>query len=251
MAKQDRSYIGKGTIYLKALKAGTGLMPVGNCSALEISFEEDKKEQKDYTSVGGGNVNVVSRIDSVTGTLTALDLSADTLAPALRAAIKNESSGQVTDEVVTGSGNDGELLPFAFAPDHSQSVTVKNASDDSDLAEGTDYTLTANGLLVVGSGAITNAGVKVSYTKAAQEILEAMVSAGEEFSLYFDGMNEAQSGKPVNITLHKIKFSPLQGLQLIGDEFAEVSMEFEVLRDSTKTGSGISQFMKMTQVLGS
>ncbi|KEQ12966.1 hypothetical protein GZ77_21300 [Endozoicomonas montiporae] len=249
MAKQDRSYIGKGTIYLKALKAGIGLMPVGNCSALEISFEEDKKEQKDYTSVGGGNVNVVSRIDSVTGSMTALDLSADTMAPALRAAVKNEASGQVTDEVITATGNDGELLPFAYAPDHTQAITVKNAADDSGLTEGDDYTLTANGLLVVGAGAITASGVKVSYTKAPQEILEAMVSAGEEFCLFFDGMNEAQSGNPVSVTLHKVKFSPLQGLQLIGDEFAEVSMEFEVLRDSTKTGTGISQFMKVIQAL--
>lgn len=249
MAQQDRSYIGKGTIYLKALKAGTGLMPVGNCSALEVSFEEDKKEQKDYTSVGGGNVNVVSRIDSVTGSMTAMDLSAESLAPALRAAIKNEAAGQVTDELVKGAGNDGELLPFAFAPDHAQPITVKNASDDSDLKEGTDYTLTANGLLVVGDGAITAGGVKVSYSKAAQEILEAMVSAGEEFSLFFDGMNEAQSGKAVGVTLHKVKFSPLQGLPLIGDEFAEIAMEFEVLRDSTKTGTGISQFMKVVQVL--
>ena len=59
MARQDRSYIGKGTIYLKYSGYSAGLMPVDNCSALEISFEEDKKEQKDYTSVGGGNVNVV------------------------------------------------------------------------------------------------------------------------------------------------------------------------------------------------
>ncbi len=46
MATQDRSYIGKGTIYLKRLGSSTGLMPVGNCSALEVSFEEDKKGRK-------------------------------------------------------------------------------------------------------------------------------------------------------------------------------------------------------------
>ena len=249
MAKQDRSYIGKGNIYLKRLNSSAGLMPVGNCSALEISFEEDKKEQKDYTSVGGGNVNVVSRIDGVTGTLTAMDLSAESLGPALRAGITNQASAAVTDEVVAASGTAGELLPFAFAPDLSQSVTIKDASDDSALVEGDDYTLTANGVLVADMSEITSAGIKATYTKAAQEVLEALVSAGEEFALFFDGMNEAQSGKAVNISLHKIKFSPLQSLPMIGDEFAEVSMEFEVLRDSTKTGANISQFMKVVQVL--
>ena len=248
MAKQDRSYIGKGNIYLKRLNSSAGLMPVGNCSSLEISFEEDKKEQKDYTSVGGGNVNVVSRIDGVTGTLTAMDLSADSLGPALRAGITNEASATVTDEAVAASGTVGELLPFAFAPDLSKTITVKTAADTA-LKEGDDYTLTANGLLVVNKTKITSAGIKATYTKAAQEILEALVSAGEEFALFFDGMNEAQSGKAVNISLHKIKFSPLQSLPMIGDEFAEVSMEFEILRDSTKTGTGVSQFMKVVQVL--
>ncbi|OED40224.1 hypothetical protein ACH42_17065 [Endozoicomonas sp. (ex Bugula neritina AB1)] len=249
MAKQDRSYIGKGTVYLKRLTASAGLMPIGNCSALEISFEEDKKEQKDYTSVGGGNVNVVSRIDGVTGSLTAMDLSAESLGPALRAGIKSEASATVTDELVAATGTTGELLPFAFAPDLSSSVTLKDASDDSALTEGDDYTLTSNGVLVTEGSIITAGGVKASYTKAAQEVLEALVTAGEEFALFFDGLNEAQSGKAVNISLHKIKFSPLQGLAFIGDEFAEVSMEFEVLRDASKVGNGISQFMKVVQVL--
>ncbi|WP_066017815.1 hypothetical protein [Endozoicomonas atrinae] len=248
MATKDRSYIGKGKIYLKRLSASTGFLPVGNCSALEVSFEEDKKEQKDYTSVGGGNVNVVSRIDSVTGSMTAMDLSAASLAPALRAAVSEEASGSVIDEVIAASGTDGELLPFAFAPDHSQSITVKDDMDSA-LTEGTDYNLTANGIVVIGTGAIDNGGVKVSYTKAPQEIMQALVEAGEEFALFFDGMNEAQSGKPVSITMHRLKFSPVQGLPFISDEFAEVSMEFEVLRDSSITASGISQFMKVVQAL--
>ncbi len=219
---------------------------MGNYSALEVSFEEDRKEQKDYTSVGGGNVNVLSRIDSETGSLTAMDLSAASLTPALRAAVSEQASGAVVDEVVPASGTDGELLPFAFAPDHSQSITVK---DDMDVTECIDYNLTANGIVVIGTGAIDNDGVKVSCTKAPQEIMQALLEAGEEFALFFDGMNEAQSGKPVSITMHRLKFSPVQGMPFISDEFTEVSMEFEVLRDSSIGGVGMSQFMKVVQAL--
>ncbi|WP_202969924.1 hypothetical protein, partial [Endozoicomonas atrinae] len=84
---------------------------------------------------------------------------------------------------------------------------------------------------------------------APQEIMQALVEAGEEFALFFDGMNEAQSGKPVSITMHRLKFSPVQGLPFISDEFAEVSMEFEVLRDSSIGGVGMSQFIKIVQAL--
>ena len=79
--------------------------------------------------------------------------------------------------------------------------------------------------------------------------MEALVEAGAEFALFFDGMNEAQSGKAVSVTLHRIKFSPVEDLPFIGDEFAEVNMAFEVLRDTCKTGAGISQFMKVVQAV--
>ncbi|MFK0572423.1 hypothetical protein [Endozoicomonas sp.] len=77
----------------------------------------------------------------------------------------------------------------------------------------------------------------------------SLVEAGEEFALFFDGMNEAQTGNAVSLTMHRIKFSPVQGVPFISDEFAEISMEFELLRDTSKTGTGISQFMKVVQAL--
>ena len=49
--------------------------------------------------------------------------------------------------------------------------------------------------------------------------------------------------------MHRLKFSPVQGLPFISDEFAEVSMEFEVLRDSSIGGVGTSQFIKVVQAL--
>ena len=182
--------------------------------------------------------------------MTAMDISAASIGAALRASIMEEARGSaVTDEPISAAGTAGEPLPFAFAPDLSQTVTVKDASDDSILAAGTDYEVTANGIKVTSDSLIDTAGVKVSYTKAPQEIMEALVEAGAEFALFFDGMNEAQSGKAVGVTLHRIKFSPIQGLTFIGDEFAEVSVEFELLRDTSKTGAGISQFMKVVQAV--
>ena len=249
MAQTDRSYMGKGTIFLKRRGGSTGLIPVGNCSALELSFEEEKKEQKDYTSPGGGNTNVVSRIDNVTGSLTVLDITADNLALGLRGAVTTEAGGNtVTDELIAATGADGELLPCAFVPD-TATIVVTDALNSTALAEGVDYDITPNGITVIGTGAINSNGVHVTYDKAPQEILQALVEAGQEFTLFFDGLNEAQSGKAVAITLHRIKFSPVQGLPFIGDEFAEATMEFEVLSDNTITGAGISRFMKVVQAV--
>ncbi|MTI11660.1 phage tail tube protein [Sansalvadorimonas verongulae] len=250
MERVDRSYIGKGNIYLKLRGGNTGFLHFGNCSALGVSFEEDKKQQKDYTKAGGGNTNSVSTISNVVGTVTALDLTAETLAPALGAAVSKIAGGtQVTDEVLPATGTTGEFIPFNSIPDKTQTITIKDGLDDSVLVEGTDYELTDNGLLVLEGSAIDTDGVKASYTKSAAEVLEALVEAGQEFSLYFDGLNEAQSGKPVNIRIHRLKFSPVTGLALIGDEFAEMEMEFEILSDGAISGAGISKFMKVAQAL--
>ena len=250
MERVDRSYIGKGNVYLKLRGGNTGFFHFGNCSALGVSFEEDKKQQKDYTKAGGGNTNSVSSISDVTGTLTALDLTADTLAPALRGAVTKIAGGtQVTDELLPATGTVGEFIPFPSIPDKGEVITLKDATDDSDLVEGVDYELSDNGFVVLNATEITNAGVKATYTKHAAEVLEALVEAGQEFCLYFDGLNEAQSGKAVNITIHRLKFSPISGLPFIGDEFAEAEMEFEILSDGAISGAGLSKFMKVAQAV--
>ena len=249
MERIDRSYMGKGNIYLKLRGGNTGFFHFGNCSKLETSFGEDKKPQKDFTRAGGGNTNSVSTISDVTGSVTALDIMASTLAPALRGAVTKVSSATVTDELLTATGTTGEFIPFGSIPDKEQTITLKDAGDDSALVEGTDYELTDNGLLVLNESAIDTDGVKASYTKHASEVLEALVQAGQEFTLFFDGLNEALSGKPVNITIHRLKFSPISGLSFIGDELAEAPMEFEILSDSAVSGAGLSKFMRIVQAV--
>ena len=82
MSTMGRSFIGAGSIYFKPADNSTPLLPVGNVCEFEFSFKEDKKELKNY--LGGGNRNTISRISSITASLTAHDLTATTLAMALR-----------------------------------------------------------------------------------------------------------------------------------------------------------------------
>lgn len=244
----DRSYIGKGTIYLREFGASNGLQPIGNVSALGVSFEEEKKTLKNYKNASGGNANVLSSITGMTASLTMHDYSAENMALALRGSVTAIAAGAVTDEAHETTGTGGELIPFDFTYDKSQSVTVTLTAGGA-CTEGTDYNLTPNGLTVIGAGAIDASGIKVTYTKAPGEVMEALIGSGKEFELFFDGLNEAQSGKAVGINMHRIKFSPAQGLGFISDEFAEIALDFEVLSDSTINAQGISQYMKVTQAI--
>lgn len=246
MAYREYSYIGIGQVYLST--GGGPLLSVGNASNLAFAFDEEKKNLKDYTSPGGGNANSVSRIDNFTGSLTMHDYTAANLALALRGAVSEISAAAITDEAHDSAGVGGELIPFDFNYDDAIPPVISLANATACVAD-TDYELTPSGILIIEGGNIDANGVLVSYTKAVAEQMEALVESGQEFLMVFDGMNEAQDGKAVNIRLHRIKFSPAQGLQFLGGEYGEVPIEFEVLSDATVVGAGLSKYFKLSQVI--
>ena len=245
----DRSYIGKGSIYTRDRSGSGGLMPIGNVSALNVSFEEEKKELKDYTSASGGNANVLTSITSMTGSMTMYDFSAANLAFALRGSVTAVTAGAIVDEAHTCAGIDGELIPFSFSYDSSIAPVITGPAGTPTYTLDTDYTMGTNGIIVMGAGAIGATGIEASYTKVASEVMQALVESGAEFELYFDGLNEAQTGKAVAIQMHRIKFSPAQGLDFIGDDFGEINTDFEVLSDSSVVAAGLSKFMNVSQAL--
>lgn len=242
----ERSFIGVGAIYLKPKASAAGFYNIGNCGQLEFAFDEEKKEQPNYMTPGGGNANSLSKISSFTGSMTLIDYTPENLALALRGSVTAVTAGAVVDEAQASVGNDGELIPTSFPIDHTQAITVKK-TDDTALAVDTDYTVTSNGIVVVGTGGIDATGVKISYTKAAGAIMEALVASGEEFTLLFDGLNDAQNGAPVNIRCHRIKMSPTSGLNFLGGEFGEIPITFDVVSDGDISGSGLSKYVKITQ----
>ena len=243
MSTMDRSFIGAGSIYLKPADGSAPLLPVGNVSEFKFSFEEDKKELKNYLG-GGGNRNTISRISSISASLTAHDFTADNLAMALRGSATAGSTTAVTDEPHTSFGVGGELIPFDTMPDLTKPITVKDSLDTT-LIEGDDYTLTKAGIKVVSGGGIDNLGITVSYTPLASNMVQALIESGKEFVLFMEGLNDAQDGKAFNIRVHRVKFSPVQNLDFISDDFASIPLELDVLADTSITGSGLSTFMQI------
>lgn len=75
--------------------------------------------------------------------------------------------------------------------------------------------------------------------------IEALTQVGKEFGLRFDGLNEAQGGgASVVVTVYRVKLSPADSLDWIGDDFATLKIKGAVLADSTKP-AGKSQYFKV------
>ncbi|HWH75550.1 MAG TPA: hypothetical protein VNV16_14930 [Methylibium sp.] len=239
----DYSYLGSGKIWLREIDGSGGLEHVGNASALNFSVTEDIKELKDYTQPGGGTYNEVRRISAVEMQATIHDVNSANLARALYGEASTEASATVTDEahadIVIGA-----LIPTDFLP--SSITTVKRGA--TTLTENSDYTVEPSGIVPLSGGAntvIAGDDLLITYAKATQDVVEALVNAGKEYELLFDGLNEARSGKLVRVRAWRVKVGALQNLGLIGDEYAAMEVSGKLLKDTSITGAGLSQYFKV------
>lgn len=120
------------------------------------------------------------------------------------------------------------------------------------MVDGTDYTKGKAGIEIASTATRFALGlpITVGYTKADSETVQALVSSSDEYRLFFDGLNEVDSGNPMAVTAHRIKWGVTAGMDLIGDDFGALEVKFDILQDTTISGTGISQYMKFAQVAG-
>ena len=234
-------YLGSGKIYARVAGAAAGLMDMGNASKLEIVVKDKKVSLQDFSKPGGGTYASVSRIENATLNMTLNDLNKGNVARAIFGTDSAVLGGTVTDETVTAFK--GALVPFAHpAP---AAVVVTNAGATVTYVANVDYEVRAGGIYILDTGAIVDASaLKVDYTYGAYSNVEAMTAVAIVLELHFEGLNEANSGKPVIVDIYRAQLSPAKALSLLGDKFADLTVDAEILIDPTKTGVGISKYFR-------
>lgn len=229
----QENYIGSGIIYLNG-------RDVGNVTAAAFSIEQETKEKANLRG-GGGNIASLTRIKNVKLAITMDSFNNDNLALGLRGTVDVEESAAVSDEavvaVVPGLGQTAKMI------DTSQAYSVKDEADQA-LTEGVDYNLTAAGVLAIDGGAIADGDtIKVTYQSKAATALEAMVNSGSEFKFVLDGLNDHNNKRSI-VTAYRFKPSPTDGLDLIGEDYADFQIEGELLADTSIQAAGKSQFFR-------
>jgi hypothetical protein len=246
---REISFLGLGDLYL-APAGGGPARPVGSASQIQLGITEDEKDQQNYGRAGG-LLNSVSRITAVTLALTLQSLSPPNLALALRADRSDIEAGTVTGEAHTAYT--GALIRIANID--PSDVVVTDASDGTTTyTEGADYKVTSAGVIPLAGGAIDTAiqalsepsdglPVTIDYSYGARSVVEALTHSGTEYVLYFDGLNEADSGKSAVGDLWRVKFGAAKQLDLVGDDYAGLELAGKLLADNSK-GAGESAFFR-------
>lgn len=228
------SYIGSGIVYV----AGRD---VGNASGVKIAIEQETKTQPNYRG-GGGNAAEITKVKSVKLSFTMNDFSNANMALALRGKVEVLTAGTVDDEPITAV-LDG-LARTAFMIDTTVDPVVKNEAGAVTYVKDTDYVVSAGGIRALTGGAITaGQALKVSYTKKAGNVLQALTESGTTVPVVIDGVNDA-TGKPWVLDFYKWSPSPTAGLDLIGDDFGSFDIEGGVLADGSIVATGKSKFFK-------
>lgn len=240
----EESYIGKGVVHIKNRASG-GYRFLANVESLTNSFDTEEKSIPNNTSAGGGKWDSLTRITSAKAAASLYDLSAENLALATNGTVAAVTAGAITGESRTATAL-GEIVPTVNIIDTAVAVVVTNVGATITYVVNTHYTVSPAGITpVVGGTMVASAAFLVSYTKKAASVIEMLTASAGEYTILIDGLNEANSGKAVRLTLHRCKPAATSEISWIGDDFATLPIEFEMLPDALIVAAGVSKYAKV------
>lgn len=244
MSKPNLSFRGLADLYLKAYGAAGGARGIGSVSKCDLTHDEEEKRQPNFGR-DGGVLNTTRRLTKVGIALTLQSISKENLALALRGRVNSVEGGSVVDEAVVAT-LDG-LVPLAHL--NASDVVVKNEAGTTTYVLGTHYLVTGAGIkpLSGGAGFITEGQeLTVSYTYPDQDVIEALTTGAGDYTIFFDGLNEAENNTNVSVVLHKAKFGLAKSVGLISEDYVNLEIEGELLVDASQIGAGKSKFYRWT-----
>lgn len=244
MAEIVKSYIGVGKVHARVAGTLGKFRHVGNVSVLNLKQTLDSQKQRDYTRSGGGTAVRVDRIESIEVAMTWLTFTKENWALATAGIATDVVAGSVVDEAI--KGYKGATVPLAHPP--SAITALTNAAGTTTYAAGTDYEMTAGGLYFPDASTIVEAAdLKADYDYGAYTRLEGAMGVSSELELWYEGLNEADSDKPVLVNLWRISVPSAEEIALIGVTLGEMKFAGELLKDASK-GVGVSAFYRALMV---
>lgn len=235
----------KGTPYIGLFGAANPLLPAGNTSKCSFSIETETKELPDFQNPGGGIDDNFDRLKSSKVALSFRHMKKHVLELVTGGVATTQAAGAVTAE----AHNDialGGLIVFAKAQNLALTCTVKKGA--TTYVEGTDYTRVRAGIIPLASGTmVAGDDITVDYTGLAAESIEGQIELTREYHVVFDGINE-RTGNAMLADWFRVKFGPAKNIEFIGDDYISFDVEGTLLKDESKTGTGISQYYKLRVV---
>ena len=243
------SGVGKISVALYSDSAtfeGRKFRPVENASAFEFSFTQDEKTLADYTNASGGIDAILERITPgpATGGPSRIAL------PFGLVLMVGTSGTNNTTAIVGESGY--KIVPGMFLPTKRliNTTVAPVVKKGATTILAADYSVSAGGITIAATittgGVVSGDSVTIDYTPVASGSVQALMTTSPEVSIVFDGINSV-NGKSMVVKLFKAQLGALSSLPLISDDFITLSLPFSMVRDSSITDAGKSQYAQNEQ----
>lgn len=247
-------YSGQGRLGIGSRNATTGeaydMIFVGNVTSLTIDIATTKFEHKE-SMTGNRSIDLtVIQEKNATFKFTAESLKLDMLAAGLYGESGAVAGGSVSGEIHLARRG------YAIPLDHPNisGLTITTVAGSTPLVEDTDYIYDAGfGTIYISAESTVvdpdpGENVSISYTYGNYDKIEAFTTGTPpERFLRFEGLNTV-NGDLRMIDIYRGAFDPLTGLEFLNEELGSGEFNGNILADTTKTGTGISQFFRERRV---
>lgn len=250
MARIVETFIVGGRPLMRRAGTGEPFRDVGLVSSYQQAHQTTDITLPNTRTPSGGTFDKVTRITGMTLAINFREFNSGNLAALLWADVNAVPSTAVSDETHIAL-LDREIV-LDRMPKTITSVTDTQVTPVT-YVEDTDFRLTNSGIEVLPGSALATAitaaagdfSLKVSYTCADFDEIEALVNSGQEFEIFFEGVNGAGTQGRINCRYWRVKFAPAATLDWLNtQDFMGMDAACEVLADTTR-GAGKSQYMKI------
>lgn len=172
---------------------------------------------------------------------------ANTTAYGLNSYIIPASPNDLYYKVTTGgtSGASPPAYPTSVGGTVTDGSVVLTCMGRITLVKDDDYVVRPGGIFLQSTAKATEGEIyQFDYTKVAANIVEALTGSAADYTVVFDGLNEARSGKQTRVTIYRMKFGAAQNVDLIGDDYASLDVSGKLQKDTTIVATGKSQYFK-------
>lgn len=167
-----------------------------------------------------------------------------------------EGSSLATATPLTAAGNytvvSAGVQVDVAAPDVTNGtgfwVSYEYPTVGTPVAATGNYEVRAAGVYVLPEAAdLADADeVSLDYDYGSYAVIEALTTKSKELELIFEGLNEADDGKPSIVEIWRLGQGVAASIGLMAEKgFANLPVTGAVLKDDTKTGVGVSKYYRV------
>ena len=206
------------------------LLPVGNVTELNISFETSEETVPNLTDGSFGNYCSLQRLEQVNLTMNMSCVKTRNIELAMAGQTTEVSAGTVTNEQHYVQ-DECEFVPTAHIINRAQPVVVTGPSGSPVYTEGTDYAIKGDGILLLEGTTITLPSIiEIDYQYLAQQDIDLAQVPFTDYTVHVSGVN-ASDGSIFSETFYRVKFGPTDVANMISTTFGSLNVTGEVLKD--------------------